>query len=123
MIRIIVQRKERNNKFFKNMLFLKKEFNLSLIDAFLLSYKLNNHFAMIISTAISSKQQCMYNYMDKLHNRLFAHFSTNWRQDIENLGTQIPLDTFDFIKAGDGYRIYLAKKPGYVDTLLNLYEF
>ena len=115
MIRIIIQKKKsRSISLYKRIVTLKKELNLSWLDAIKLAYKL-------INTAIASKQQCMYSYMDNLHNQLYRLFDTNWKQDVETVAMQIPKKDFDLFKLGGGYRVYIATKPGYIDHFLQIY--
>ena len=100
---------------------LKKELNLSWLDAIKLAYKLSKGYGVVINTAIASKQQCMYSYMDNLHNQLYRLFDTNWKQDVETVAMQIPKKDFDLFKISGGYRVYIATKPGYIDHFLQIY--
>lgn len=78
MIRIIIQKKKsRNISLYKRIVTLKKELNLSWLDAIKLAYKLSKGYGIVINTAIASKQQCMYGYMDNLHNQLHRVFDAN----------------------------------------------
>lgn len=122
MIRIIVQRKKsRSVSLYKRIVTLKKELNLSWLDAIKLTYKLSRGYGVVINTAIVSKQQCMYSYMDNLHNQLHRLFDASWKQDLETVAMQISRKDFDLFKLGGGYRMYIATKPGYVDNFLHIY--
>lgn len=120
MIQIVIQRRNKMS-FFKTMFFLKKEFNLNTIDSFLLCNKLRKRYGLVISTAISSKQQCMYDFMDQLHNRLYRLLDASWRQDVENVATQISRENFTLYKMYGEYRLFVANKSGYVDSRLTIY--
>lgn len=101
---------------------LKKELNLSWLDAIKLAYKLSRGYGVVINTAIASKQQCMYSYMDNLHNQLHRLFDTNWKQDVETVAMQnTQKKTLTYLKLGGGYRVYIATKPGYIDHFLQIY--
>ena len=114
MIRIIIQKKKsRSISLYKRIVTLKKELNLSWLDAIKLAYKLSKGYGVVINTAIASKQQCMYSYMDNLHNQLHRLFET--------VAMQIPKKDFDLFKLGGGYRVYIATKPGYIDHFLQIY--
>ena len=118
MIRIIIQKKKsRSISLYKRIVTLKKELNLSWLDAIKLAYKLSKGYGVVINTAIASKQQCM----DNLHNQLHRLFDTNWKQDVETVAMQIPKKDFDLFKLGVGYRVYIATKPGYIDHFLQIY--
>lgn len=128
MIRIIIQKKKSRSislyssiSLYKRIVTLKKELNLSWLDAIKLAYKLSRGYGVVINTAIASKQQCMYSYMDNLHNQLYRLFDTNWKQDVETVAMQIPKKDFDLFKLGGGYRVYIATKPGYIDHFLQIY--
>lgn len=122
MIRIIIQKKKsRSISLYKRIVTLKKELNLSWLDAIKLAYKLSKGYGVVINTAIASKQQCMYSYMDNLHNQLHCLFDTNWKQDVETVAMQIPKKDFDLFKISGGYRVYIATKPGYIDHFLQIY--
>lgn len=129
MIRIIIQKKKsrsislysRSISLYKRIVTLKKELNLSWLDAIKLAYKLSKGYGVVINTAIASKQQCMYSYMDNLHNQLHRLFDTNWKQDVETVAMQIPKKDFDLFKLGGGYRVHIATKPGYIDHFLQIY--
>ena len=110
MIRIIIQKKKSHSiSLYKRIVTLKKEL------------KLSRGYGVVINTAIASKQQCMYSYMDNLHNQLYRLFDTNWKQDVETVAMQIPKKDFDLFKLGGGYRVYIATKPGYIDHFLQIY--
>lgn len=128
MIRIIIQKKKSRSislyssiSLYKRIVTLKKELNLSWLDAIKLAYKLSRGYGVVINTAIASKQQCMYGYMDNLHNQLHRVFDANWKQDVETVAMQIPKKDFDLFKLGGGYRVYIATKPGYIDHFLQIY--
>lgn len=122
MIRIIIQKKKsRSISLYKRIVALKKELNLSWLDAIKLAYKLSRGYGVVINTAIASKQQCVYSYMDNLHNQLHRLFDTNWKQDVETVAMQIPKKDFDLFKLGRVYRVYIATKPGYIDHFLQIY--
>jgi len=117
MIRIIIQKKKsRSISLYKRIVTLKKE-----LDAIKLAYKLSRGYGVVINTAIASKQQCMYGYMDNLHNQLHRVFDANWKQDVETVAMQIPKKDFDLFKISGGYRVYIATKPGYIDHFLQIY--
>lgn len=122
MIRIIVQKKKsRSISLYKRIVTLKEELNLSWLDAIKLAYKLSKGYGIVINTAIASKQQYMYGYMDNLHNQLHRVFDANWKQDVETVAMQIPKKDFDLFKLGGVYRVYIATKPGYIDHFLQIY--
>lgn len=123
MIRIIIQKKKgRSISLYKRIVTLKKELNLSWLDAIKLAYKLSRGYGVVINTAIASKQQCcMYGYMDNLHDQLHRVFDANWKQDVETVAMQIPKKDFDLFKISGGYRVYIATKPGYIDHFLQIY--
>lgn len=101
MIRIIIQKKKsRSISLYKRIVTLKKELNLNWLDAIKLAYKLSKGYGIVINTAIASKQQCMYGYMDNLHNQLHRVFDANWKQDVETVAMQIPKKDFDLFKLG-----------------------
>ena len=117
MIRIIIQKKKsRSISLYKRIVTLKKELNLSWLDAIKLAYKLSKGYGVVINTAIASKQQCMYGYMDNLHNQLHRVFDANWKQDVETVAMQIPKKDFDLFKLG----IYCNKTRLYRSLLTDL---
>lgn len=128
MIRLIIQRKERDKiSLFKQVKCLRNTFKLSWFNAFKLARKINKDYGLIIQTyrTIERQHKEQLLLMDELQSKLQSCYNTLWRnvdfvQDLD--ATQFfeyPISVYEKIR---GYRIYIANKPGYIDNYLTIYS-
>lgn len=121
MIRIIIQnRKNSKSSIINRIITVKKAFNIDYIDAIKIVWKLKRRRGIVINTYFSDRSEAMQIEMEDIQYQLHSIYDTRERL-LSDTCCNVPLDRFKSLLLKQGYVIYVALKPGFIDDNLNIF--